>query len=781
MSRPHLSFLLPPDPEGDRGAPPDGGPASPPPDAAPAAPAPAVGEAGANRRSPGRPEGPVAALIAELRAYQAELEVQNKVLRYSQAAAESASERFETLFASVPLALMVLDEHDMVVQANSMAHRCFQPTEADRPLTSLMPFVCSDDADRVRDTFAQARDQGHGEASEVVFPIGRHGAGITGDLYIARIEAPQADGAPAQLQYLCAVVDQGPLVAERRALQQSAAALQERNAQLYASERRLEAVINSALDAIICVDQHQRITVFNPTAAALFQCSTADALGSPLDRFLPDAVQALAFAQLATQAVLGEMVALTASGKELAVEVSVSFERHAEGETTTVFARDLTGRKKAEAHRSELEAQLRESHKMQAVGTMAGGIAHDFNNILSAILGNVELAKADCAADAPALESLREIEKAGRRARDLVRQILTFSRNEPPQRTAVPVSEAVHDTERLLRVTLPPAIELRLQIDAPLPAMLADATQVEQALLNLCTNAIHAIGDARGTVRVEASATQPDQRLCERLALPPGEYVVISVIDNGPGMDAATQQRIFEPFFTTKPVGQGTGLGLAVVHGVMRTHGGAVDVQSAPGEGSRFTLYFPAVPQAPAAAPAPERDRPAAAARPAPAPAPAPREAETGAGAEAASTAPPPPPPPPPPAQASPPERQHHVMYVDDDQALVFLVQRLLRRRGYRVSGFTDPREAAVALAGDPQAYDLVVTDYNMPGYCGVDLVREAKRIRADLPVALASGHVTAEIERDALAEGANALIHKPNDVDELCATVHRLVHGSAT
>ncbi|MGY8578296.1 PAS domain-containing hybrid sensor histidine kinase/response regulator [Paracidovorax citrulli] len=749
MSRPDLSFLLPPDPEDDRGTASGSGPAGPA--GEPAGP---PGDGGDNRRQPGRPEGPVAALIAELRAYQAELEVQNKVLRYSQAAAESASERFETLFASVPLALMVLDEHDMVVQANSMAHRCFQPTESDRPLTSLMPFVSAADAARVRATFEQARDHGHGEASEVVFPIGDGDAGIIGDLYlyIARIEAPQADGAPEQWQFLCAVVDQGPLVAERRALQQSATALQERNVQLYASERRLEAVINSALDAIICVDQNQRITVFNPTAAALFQCATADALGSPLDRFLPDAVQALTFAQLATQAVLGEMVALTASGKELAVEVSVSFERHAEGETTTVFARDLTGRKKAEAHRNELEAQLRESHKMQAVGTMAGGIAHDFNNILSAILGNVELAKADCAAGSPVLESLREIEKAGRRARDLVRQILTFSRNEPPRRTAVPVAEAIHDTERLLRVTLPPAIELRLQLDRHLPAMLADATQVEQALLNLCTNAIHAIGDARGTVCVEASAVQPDHRLCERLALPHGEYVAISVVDNGPGIDPATQLRIFEPFFTTKPVGQGTGLGLAVVHGVMRTHGGAVDVQSAPGEGSRFTLFFPAAEAEPEPGPA--------------AAAPAGDAAPAGAASPAA------------PAAGAPDERQRHVMYVDDDQALVFLVQRLLRRRGYRVTGFTDPREAVVALGADPQAYDLVVTDYNMPGYCGVDLVREAKRIRADLPVALASGHVTAEIEREALAEGASALIHKPNDVDELCATVDRLVHG---
>lgn len=417
------------------------------------------------------PTAPAEGLVAELRAYQAELENQNKVLRYSQTVAESAYERFETLFASVPLALMVVDEHDMVVQANSMAHRSFQPTERDRPLTALMPFVCPQDAARVREVFAQAQDLGHSEAKEVVFLINATSR-ITGDLHIAHIEAPQTSGAPLS-QYLCAVIDQGPLLAERQALQHSAVTLQQRNEQLHASEKRLEAVINSALDAIICVDQHQRITVFNPTAAALFQCAASDALGSTLDRFLPDAAQALAFAQLTTQALLGEMTALTASGKELAVEVSVSFERHAEsvggGETTTVFARDLTGRKKAEAHRNELEAQLRESHKMQAVGTMAGGIAHDFNNILGAILGNVELAKADCTAGSPVLESLLEIDKAGRRARDLVRQILTFSRNEPPQRSAVSLAEVAHDTERLLRVTLPPAIELHMQLQAGLP------------------------------------------------------------------------------------------------------------------------------------------------------------------------------------------------------------------------------------------------------------------------------------------------------------------------
>ncbi|WP_438802254.1 PAS domain-containing hybrid sensor histidine kinase/response regulator [Comamonas aquatica] len=683
-------------------------------------------------------DDPLAALIAELRNYQNELEIQNKVLDYSQAVAESASERFEALFSSVPLPLLVLDEHDMVIQANAMAYNAFQAEGHDRLFVSFMPLVSPVDSDRVAEGFVLARQAGRSEVQEVVFSLG-NGEQMQGDLHIACIQIPQREG-PTIAQFMCALVDQGPLLAERQQLQQ-------RNDQLHASERRLESVINSSLDAIICVDQNQCITVFNPTAAALFLCPATDALGSKLSRFLPDAVQALEFAPLTTQAMLGEMTALTATGKTLPVEVGMSFERLSDGEITTVFARDLTSRKRAEAQRSELELQLRESHKMQALGTMAGGIAHDFNNIVGAILGNVELAKADCSHNPQAMESLLEIEKAGRRARDLVRQILTFSRNEPPKRYAVRASEVMRDTERLLRVTLPPAIEL--QVDAPpeLPHMLADPTQVEQALFNLTTNAVHAIGDNRGLVRMEATLSMSEQRLCERLGLSLGDYIAITVQDNGPGMSPETLQRIFEPFFTTKPVGQGTGLGLAVVHGVMRTHGGAVDVTSKLGQGSAFTLYFPV--NLLASTPT----------------VPPPRFATSHICTL-----------PPAHAAASVQERPH-VMYVDDDHALVSLVQRLLRRRGYQVSGFLDPREATAALEQNPHAYDLLVTDYNMPGYCGVDLVRDSKRIRPDLPVALASGYVTAEIEAQALDAGALALIHKPNDVDELCETVDRLLH----
>ncbi|MBV2162781.1 MAG: response regulator [Comamonas sp.] len=687
-------------------------------------------------------DDPLATLIAELRNYQAELEVQNQVLNYSQAVAESASERFEALFASVPLPLLVLDDaHDMVIQANAMALGAFQPQGSDRLLASFMPFVSQADRARVEQAFAQARAHGKSEVHEMVFNLG-DASTMQGDLHIACIEVPRQEGPPTA-QFMCAIIDQGPLLAERRTLQQ-------RNTQLLASEKRLEAVINASMDAIISVDKDLRITVFNPTAAALFACASEEALGSHLSRFLPDVAATLPLAHVTTQALLGEMQAHTASGQRVAVEVSVAFEH--DGTSTTVFARDLTSRKRTEAQRSALEMQLREAHKMQALGTMAGGIAHDFNNIVGAILGNVELAKTDSLHHPQLLESLLEIEKAGRRARDLVRQILTFSRNEPPARRAVHPLQAIRETEKLLRMGLPPAIELTIDAPPDLPPMLADPAQVEQALFNLTNNAVHAIGSAgtpRGSIAISAHLAMPQLSLVQRFDLMPDNYIALSVRDNGPGMDAATQERIFEPFFTTKPVGQGTGLGLAVVHGLMRTHEGAVEVQSQPGQGCCFTLYFPLLPASTAAIfTAPRLPR----VKPQP-PAALPVALHTA------------------------PQVQHHVMYVDDDPALVLLVQRLLRRRGYQVTTFEDPRAAVQALQETPRAFDLVVTDYNMPGYCGLDLLKAAQTIRPDLPVALASGYVTSDISEQALAAGALALIHKPNDVSELCAIVDQLLH----
>jgi two-component system cell cycle sensor histidine kinase/response regulator CckA len=691
----------------------------------------------ASMRAKARKPGGLAAgyslpqMVEDLRKYQAELEIQNKALRYSQAAAEGASERFLTLFSNVPLALMVVDENSLVLESNAMALRLFRPLEADPPLNFLLPLVSVDHVEKVARAFSSALDSGTSEITEVVFSSGSSGV-FTGDLHIARVENAQDELA----HFICAIIDQGPLLTERRALQASAVALQERNEELQLSKDRLAAIINSSLDAIIGVDKDHRITLFNPTAATLFQCPSVQALGSELSRFLPDATASLSYAQLTTHAQLGEMMGLTASGNTIAIDVSVSFEHQPDGDTTTIFARDLTARKKIEAHRNALESQLRESHKMQAVGTMAGGIAHDFNNIIGAILGNVELAKQDAGAASPALVSLAEIDKAGRRARDLVRQILTFSRNESPKRAPIQLADVVHETVHLLKVTLPPTVEMIVKLDPDAPPVLADATQIEQALINLCTNAIHAIGGQRGTITIELGHRQHlGAGQVERRSGVRGQHVRLAVRDTGSGIDAETLQRVFEPFFTTKPVGQGTGLGLAVVHGVMRTHMGTVDVQSTPGAGSVFTLYFP-VAEAACAPAAPDVPKP---------------KAVQGMG--------------------------KHIMYVDDDEALVFLVERALTRRGFAVTTFTDPRLAVAALRERPMAFDLLVTDYNMPGYSGLELLRQARLIRPALPVALASGYVTSEIEQSALAGGARALIHKPNDVDEMCETLQRLLH----
>jgi PAS domain S-box-containing protein len=668
-------------------------------------------------------------LVNDLRQYQAELEVQNRALRFSQAAAEGASERFVTLFSNVPLALMVVEKTGLILETNGRALDLFRPRESDPTLTYLFPLVSPDCVDRLRVGFLLAEEQGAYELDELEFLAGSNGT-FTGDLHISRID-DNLDEAPI---FICAVIDQGPLLAQRQALQLSSQALQERNEQLLQSQTRLAAIIDSSLDAIVCADQNHRIIVFNPTAATLFQCPKERALGRNLTDFLPDAQQAFSYGDIASPAQLGEMRGLTASGDTLPLDVSLSFEKHPDGDITTFFVHDLTARKKMEAHRLALESQLRESQKMQAIGTMAGGIAHDFNNIISAILGNVDLAKMDAPSGTAVATSLVEIDKAGRRARDLVRQILTFSRNEPPHRVPLQLAEVVHETLRLVKVTLPPHVTLNARIDASTPAVLADATQVEQALLNLCTNAIHAMRQQPAALSVELSYSLRSPDESERRSGIRADHVRLTVKDTGCGMDEATVQRIFEPFFTTKPVGQGTGLGLSVVHGIMRAHLGTVRVKSTAGQGSEFSLYFP-VSSSPAATVVPMLNKPAS---------------SSGTG--------------------------QRVMYVDDDEALVFLVKRLLTRKGYQVIAFTDPRQALTALRADPDMCDLLVTDYNMPGFSGVDLLREVMLLRPRLPVALASGYVTTEIETAALAAGARALIHKPNDVDELCATVQRLL-----
>ena len=395
---------------------------------------------------------------------------------------------------------------------------------------------------------------------------------------------------------------------------------------------------------------------------------------------------------------------------------------------------DVTERKHAEAQRLELEAQLREAQKIQAVGTLASGIAHDFNNIVGAILGYVALARQDLAAGMAAGQHLQRIETAGQRARSLVQRILSFSRPQPTTLDNLVLQASINETVGVLQATLPTVVTLETRLPDEPVHVLADGTQLQQVLLNLCTNAWHALRGSTGRIEIglEALAHDAAARPAE---LPPGPFAHVWVSDNGCGMDDATRARIFEPFFTTKPVGQGTGLGLAAVHGIVGAHHGAILVDSQPGRGSSFHLYFPRV--------APGTVLPAL-----------------------------------PPAEATMPAMggTGHVLYVDDDESMALLADALLSRAGCQVTTFVEAERALEAVRASPDAFDLVVTDFNMPRLSGLDLARELRSIRGGLPVIIGSGHIDEQLRDDAARLGIEALLNKERIVEDLVPLARRVL-----
>lgn len=405
-------------------------------------------------------------------------------------------------------------------------------------------------------------------------------------------------------------------------------------------------------------------------------------------------------------------------------------ERNDQGKPSRVVGvyLDITERKRAE------DARLN-SQKMEALGTLAGGIAHDFNNILLAITGNASLASADIRAALPQDHSiqrnLHEIEKSAKRAAELVKRILTFSRQQDTHREVVLLQPLIDDAVRLLRPTLRAAISIRTALAADTAPVISESIQIQQVVMNLVTNAAHAIGDKPGVIDICLQNSEfHNVAMLATGPLPAGRYVCLSVGDSGGGIDAAVIERIFEPFFTTKQPGQGTGLGLAVVHGIAQAHGGAIGVETQPGCGTTFRVYFPAasgdIQQA---------------------------DAKT---------------------LAQPMARGEHVLYVDDEEPLVFLISRVLERLGYRVTGCVDPEQALRELRNHPQNFDVVVTDLSMRGMNGFELTRAVKTIRAELPVLLTSGYLRSEDRELAAQLGIRELILKPNTVDELGQAIDR-------
>jgi signal transduction histidine kinase len=382
--------------------------------------------------------------------------------------------------------------------------------------------------------------------------------------------------------------------------------------------------------------------------------------------------------------------------------------------------------------RHQMERIMMRAEKLQALGTLAGGIAHDFNNILLAVSGNARLAMEQLPAEHPAHSNVLEIAKAASRAVALSKKILSFSRQQETALQSTQLEPVVEEAFSLIRHSLPARIEIRRHFPGHLPPILADASQVHQIIINLAANAADAIGSQPGHLEISAEIIHLNGNGATLSAkLPPGKYVRLSVKDSGPGMDKQTLARAFEPFFTTKSQGRGTGMGLAVVHGIMKNHHGEVTAYSEVGKGTVFNLYFPAAQESPAELPA---------------------------------------------VAAAPQGQGQHILYVDDEEPLVLLLTRTLKRLGYRVSGFTDPLEALRALRQTPCGFDAIVTDLSMPQMSGTDFTHEALQICPRVPVILTTGYICPQDQELARRVGAREVILKPDTVEELGNALHRLL-----
>lgn len=410
------------------------------------------------------------------------------------------------------------------------------------------------------------------------------------------------------------------------------------------------------------------------------------------------------------------------------------------GETRAViFARDITERKTNEAAQAQLEAQLRQSQKLEAVGTLAGGVAHDFNNILAGILGHVELLSMDLPGDSPLQESIRQILRGTVRARDLVRQILTFSRNKETRREPTRLSTTVEEALKLLRASLPSSIEFITAWPEEEPLIQADASQLHQIIMNVGMNAAHAIGSRPGRLSLTVAVVDLTESFTDgHPPLLPGRHLRLTVADDGCGMDARLRQRVFDPFFTTKPPGQGTGLGLAMVHGIVQMHHGAVTVTSEPGAGASFEFYFRALE---AVHPGRCLDE-----------------------------------------QRIPVGSGEHIMVVDDEEAVLWAARNYLERLNYKTTACLRSPEALEAFSQAPQDFDAILTDLTMPQLGGLELARKLRLIRPDLPVILMSGYLLGVDDEELRESGVVQVVLKPFGVQgmaEAVATALRVrAHG---
>jgi PAS domain S-box-containing protein len=504
------------------------------------------------------------------------------------------------------------------------------------------------------------------------------------------------------------------------------------------AEQRFRVAVDSSPNGMVMVDATGKIVLVNREIERLFGYAREEVLGQPIEMLVPAASRGNhpsfreAFFNEPRARSMGigrDLFGVRKDGTQVPVEIGLNPIETDEGLFVLSSVVDISARKQAEDERRALEEQLRQAQKMEAVGTLAGGIAHDFNNILGAIIGYGELLFSEVGHTPSVAADIAELLKSAQRGKDLVERILAFSRRQERVRRPLDLGQTVSEVHQLLRATIPAKIDVRVAISPATPRVAADATSVHQVIMNLATNAAHAMPNG-GRLEIDVEPFYlGDSAARARPGLREGPHTLLVVRDTGMGMDRMTRERAFEPFFTTKAPGAGTGLGLAMVHGIMHDHLGAVELESEPGKGTTVRCLFPALAVEASEAPAVAADAP----------------------------------------------RGHgeSILYVEDEDSLARVGQRRLVALGYEVVVATDPAQALqLVRSAAANRFALIITDYSMPHMSGLDLAEEITRIHPHLPILMLTGYMENLPEERVRSAGVKHLVKKPLTMVELALAV---------
>ena len=506
--------------------------------------------------------------------------------------------------------------------------------------------------------------------------------------------------------------------------------LKENSEKLQESKEYLQAVLDSAGDAILVKDAATgRIVDVNQRMVELYGYSYEEALQVDFAKLSQGDVAEWLHKARQAGPQTAEWLSRHKDGHAFWSEVKINFAVIGGTDRFVIAVRDI-------AQRKQIEEQLRQSQKMEAIGTLAGGIAHDFNNILAAILGYTELALLNPNCDPKNRENFEHVLAASKRAKDLVKQILLFSRKDEESQKPVHIAAVVTEAADLLRKTIPKSVTLTLDIDDRTGMVLANATQLHQVVMNLGTNAYHAIAGETGSIAISLQPVEIDRVTAAGYPnLRAGRYARLTVTDTGEGMPPEIMARIFDPFFTTKERGRGTGMGLSVAHGIIHQHDGAIWAESVVGNGTTMNVLVPLF-----------------------------NRTSDQATVDFATS------------------RiiggHENILFIDDEPMIVGMVQQYLETLGYRLKVFTSPGEALTAFRAHPEEYDLVVTDQTMPEMTGDVFAKKAMLLRPDIPIILCTGHSDIMDENKAASLGIKALLLKPVEVQDLAREVRRVLDG---